>query len=305
MATSVPRRTVAVALLHVLIAFDAVALLFAGIVHLVGAQIPLGVAVFDEPPIIPAGVMEGLAGLLFTFATYVVFARRTRAWSVALAAHLFAGAGFLLGIWATRLQQLSDFLIRQGVAGVGEPSDCIVAGDGVDRLVDGLQEGVPGAGAQAAQDRLDLGERLLDGRAVRRVGRQKEQLAITRLDRLADALCLMHTQVVQHHDLSRSQGGSQLLLDVALEGRGIHRPLNRPGRLQPLGRQRRHQCRVPAVIARHGVRRPLIMRCPAVEPRQRGVRAAFVDEDELLRVELCGCLPPGRPGRLVALAGCQ
>jgi hypothetical protein len=103
MATSVPRRTVAVALLHVLIAFDAVALLFAGIVHLVGAQIPLGVAVFDEPPIIPAGVVEGLAGLLFTFATYVVFARRTRAWSVALAAHLFAGAGFLLGIWATRL----------------------------------------------------------------------------------------------------------------------------------------------------------------------------------------------------------
>ncbi len=35
--------------------------------------------------------------------TTVVFARRTRAWSVALAAHLFAGAGFLLGIWATRL----------------------------------------------------------------------------------------------------------------------------------------------------------------------------------------------------------
>src|SRR5260370_33726403 len=103
MGASVPRRTVAAALLHVLIAFDAVALLFAGIVHLVGAQIPLGVAVFDEPPIIPAGVVEGLAGLLFTFATYVVFARKTRALAVALAAPLFAGAGVPLRSLATRL----------------------------------------------------------------------------------------------------------------------------------------------------------------------------------------------------------
>jgi hypothetical protein len=86
----------------VLIPFDAVALLFAGVVHLVGARIPLGVAVFDEPPIIPAGIVEGLAGLIFALATYAVLARREWAWPVALAAHLFAIAGFLVGIVATR-----------------------------------------------------------------------------------------------------------------------------------------------------------------------------------------------------------
>ncbi len=94
--------TVAGAVLRALLPFDAVALLFAGIVHLVGARIPLGVAVFDEPPILPAGIVEGLAGLIFVLATYAVFARSTWAWSAALGAHLFAIAGFLLGIWATR-----------------------------------------------------------------------------------------------------------------------------------------------------------------------------------------------------------
>jgi hypothetical protein len=96
------RRRMTVAMLRVLIPFDTVALLFAGIVHLVGARIPLGAAVFEEPPIIPAGVVEGLAGLIFALATYALVARRDRAWSVALAAHLFAVAGFLLGLWATR-----------------------------------------------------------------------------------------------------------------------------------------------------------------------------------------------------------
>lgn len=99
---SVPRRTAAVAVLRVLIPFDTIALLFAGIVHLVGAHIPLGVAVFDEPPIIPAGIVEGAAGLIFALATYAVFAGRKWSWRAALTAHLFAIAGFLVGIAATR-----------------------------------------------------------------------------------------------------------------------------------------------------------------------------------------------------------
>lgn len=99
---SVLWRSITVAMLRVLIPFDTVALLLAGIVHLVGARIPLGVAVFEEPPLIPAGIVEGLAGLIFALTTYALFARREGIWSVALAAHLFAIAGFLLGLWATR-----------------------------------------------------------------------------------------------------------------------------------------------------------------------------------------------------------
>lgn len=89
--------------LRVLVIFDAVALLCAGIVHLVGAHIPLGAAVFDEPPILPAGIVESSAGLLFVWAAYAVFAGRSSAWTATLVAHFFAIAGFLVGIVATRL----------------------------------------------------------------------------------------------------------------------------------------------------------------------------------------------------------
>jgi hypothetical protein len=89
--------------LRVLIVFDTVALLFAGIVHLVGANIPLGAATFDEPALLPAGIVETLAGLLFAWAAYTVFAARPSAWTATFVAHLFAIAGFLVGIYATRL----------------------------------------------------------------------------------------------------------------------------------------------------------------------------------------------------------
>ena len=94
-------RPVVGAILRVLLVFDAAALLFAGIVHLVGARIPLGIGVFVEPPILPAGIVETAAGLLFVWASYATFAGRRVAWLVALVAHLFAIAGFLVGIAAT------------------------------------------------------------------------------------------------------------------------------------------------------------------------------------------------------------
>ncbi len=95
-------RSTVKAVIAILAVFDTAALLFAGIVHLVGARIGVGTAVFVEPAIIPAGTVEGLAGLIFALAAYAILARRRWAWLAALAAHLFAIAGFLLGIWATR-----------------------------------------------------------------------------------------------------------------------------------------------------------------------------------------------------------
>jgi hypothetical protein len=98
---SAPGRTALAAILRILVVFDAAALLFAGIVHLVGASIPLGVATFDEPPILPAGIVESLAGVLFVVAAYAIFARQSWAWGMTLAAHLFAILGFIVGILAT------------------------------------------------------------------------------------------------------------------------------------------------------------------------------------------------------------
>lgn len=98
---SVPGRAILSIVIRSLAMFDAIALLFAGIVHLVGARIPLGSAVFTEPTILPAGIVEGLAGVIFVVALFAIFTGRTWAWGSALAAHLFAIAGFVVGLLAT------------------------------------------------------------------------------------------------------------------------------------------------------------------------------------------------------------
>jgi hypothetical protein len=99
----IPRHSVTGMTLRILIPFDAIALLFAGIVHLVGVRIPLGVAIFVEPTILPAGIVETAAGLIFVWATVALWRERASAWTAALVAHLFAIAGFLVGLFATRL----------------------------------------------------------------------------------------------------------------------------------------------------------------------------------------------------------
>lgn len=101
-STSTPRRPAIATIFRVLVVFDTVALLFAASLHVQGARIALGSAVFDEPQIVPAAIVEGLAGVIFAVAAYAVFAGKRWAWSMTLVAHVFAILGFLLGIVATR-----------------------------------------------------------------------------------------------------------------------------------------------------------------------------------------------------------
>jgi hypothetical protein len=88
--------------IRVLLVFDPIALLFAAALHIDGASIPLGSAVFNEPQIVPAAVVEGLAGLIFAGAAYAALAGKSWAWLSAIVAHIFAILGFLLGLYATR-----------------------------------------------------------------------------------------------------------------------------------------------------------------------------------------------------------
>ena len=65
------------------------------------------------------------------------------------------------------LEQLSGRLGRQSVAGVGKPRRRILLGDGLNCHPHRLPERLLGASADPAQDGLDLGKRLFDGREVR------------------------------------------------------------------------------------------------------------------------------------------
>src|SRR5437588_4315555 len=95
--TNTRRCTTVVTVISVLIVAEAVTFLLAALLH-VGIPIPLG---FSEHQIIAAAIVEGLCWLLLSFSLYAVFARKTWAWRAAVAAHVFAVAGVLLGIYAT------------------------------------------------------------------------------------------------------------------------------------------------------------------------------------------------------------
>jgi len=75
---------------------------FGALLHL-GVKIPLGLAVVEEPVILPATIVEGLCGTALAVAAFAVLARRELAWPIALAAHAFALGGVLLGITALAL----------------------------------------------------------------------------------------------------------------------------------------------------------------------------------------------------------
>ena len=93
------RWSIVVMVISALMVVETITFLLAALSHL-GIQFPLG---FSEPRIIPAAIVEGLCGVFLVVGTYGVFARKTWAWGVALAAHIFAVAGVLLGITSLAL----------------------------------------------------------------------------------------------------------------------------------------------------------------------------------------------------------
>jgi len=83
--------------ISVLIVAETLTFLLATLLHL-GIPVPLG---FTQPRIIPAAIVEGLCGIFLAVSAYAIFTYKTWAWQVALAAHVFAVVGVLLGILAT------------------------------------------------------------------------------------------------------------------------------------------------------------------------------------------------------------
>jgi hypothetical protein len=97
------RRLPAIAVVvRVLVVLDIVALLFAADLHVQGVHIALGSMVFEEPQIVPAAVVEGLAAGLYAVAAYTIFSGGRGAWRMTLAAHVFAILVLLLGVFARR-----------------------------------------------------------------------------------------------------------------------------------------------------------------------------------------------------------
>ena len=89
-------QSAVLATIRVLVAFEAVTFLVAAALHL-GLLLPFGLA---EQPMLPAGIVEGFAGLFCAGSIYAIVTHQPWAWYAAMVANSFALSGVLLGMWS-------------------------------------------------------------------------------------------------------------------------------------------------------------------------------------------------------------
>ncbi|CAA9588498.1 MAG: hypothetical protein AVDCRST_MAG18-4382 [uncultured Thermomicrobiales bacterium] len=94
-----PAKSPPVILLGLLSILEGLTFLVGGALHL-GLRLPLGFTTLAEPMIIPAAIVEGLAGVGLLLAAGTVGVGAGSAWSATLGAHLFATGSVLLGMAA-------------------------------------------------------------------------------------------------------------------------------------------------------------------------------------------------------------
>ncbi len=83
--------------LEALLVVDAIAFLAASVIHF-GYAIPLGFTTLSDVTILPAGMAEGVIGVVFAVAAAAAFADWDWAWNGTLAAYLLGIVGVLIGI---------------------------------------------------------------------------------------------------------------------------------------------------------------------------------------------------------------
>lgn len=133
-----------------------------------------------------------------------------------------------------------------------KPPQSILGSDAGQRLDDRLLQCVLCPSLNVPQDGLQLGERLFNGRKIRRIRREEQKLASSGFDRLLDARPSVSGKIVQDHHLAWTQAGSQDLLHVDLQGRLVCRTIEQHRFTHAGERQRSDQGQI-------GTRRVLFM----------------------------------------------
>ena len=152
--------------------------------------------------------------------------------------------------------------------------------DSGEEAANGRPERVSGACRRLPEQRLELGEQLLDRVEVRAVGRQVEDRGAGFRDRLAHTIDLVGREVVEHHDVAGFEAWRQELLDVGAERQTCHRPVEDQGRDHAVLAQPGDEGRGLPVPVRHGADQTGAERTAPVAPRHVGRGRGLVEEDE-------------------------
>lgn len=187
--------------------------------------------------------------------------------------------------------------MRWNIAGVGEVAGTFGWGEGSEELADSVPEGFDGARGGGSEERLELGESVLDRVQVRTVGRQIEELGARGLDRFAHAFDLVRAEIVEHDDVARTQLGRQGLLDIGQEARAVDRAVEDAGRRKAVVAQRGDDRRGFPMAVGYRAHDPRPAACPSVTARQGRGRPGLVEEHEPLRAQIRLARAPGAPRR--------
>src|SRR3954453_15034478 len=195
-------------------------------------------------------------------------------------------------IWEMRAQSVfrSSCIVSCGFEVVGAFGGC----EDVDKAPDGGPKALNRTLGRLAQERLQLGEGLLDRVEVRAVRRQVEELCARRLDQGSHPWPLVAGQVVQDHDIARPKLRHEDLLDIGLERRAVDRPIEHEGGHKAARAQPGHKGGCLPAPVRDTDPKASSPRSPPVAPGHVGGSPGLVDEHQPLGIKVELALEPGR-----------
>ena len=132
---------------------------------------------------------------------------------------------------------------------------------------------------------FDLGEGLLDGIEVWRIGRQEPEPCAGLLDQLAYLPGFVAAQIVHDDDVTAPQRRDELLGDIGLEALAIDRAVEDTGRGETIGTQRADEGQCAPMAMRSKASQSFALDTPAVKGSHIGfdpVRRAIDSLDRLL-----------------------
>jgi len=127
---------------------------------------------------------------------------------------------------------------------------------------------------------LDLGEGLLDGVEVGRVGRQEPEPGAGCLDEVADSGGFVGAEIVHDDNVTGLEHGHQLLLDIGPEALSVDRPVEDTRRHQPVAAQRAEEGQRAPVAVWGEAAQALASRSPAAQRCHVGLDPRLVDEHQ-------------------------
>jgi hypothetical protein len=140
----------------------------------------------------------------------------------------------------------------------------------VDEFANGDPETLDGSLSRFTQERLELGEGVLDGIEVGTVGREVEEMGASSFDQLAHSGAFVAREIVHDHCIALAQFWDEDLLDVGLEGDAIDRAVQDERRDEAAQRQSADKCRRFPMALRNANPQAFAAQTPAIAARHVG-----------------------------------